>query len=54
VGRRLAIGVAVVVVAGVCLTPVQTIRDDGLWTLSVTVVSASGAPIASASGKAFS
>jgi|GEM_PF-4881102 len=52
--KRLAIVVAIVLAAGVCLTPVQTIWDDGLWPLSVTVTSASSAPIASVSGQAFS
>lgn len=51
---RLTFGVAAAMLAGVCLTPAQTIWDDGLWPLSVTVVSASGAPITSASGQAFS
>jgi hypothetical protein len=36
------------------LTPIQTMWDDGLWPLSVTVVSASGSPIASISCEAFS
>ena len=52
--KRLATGVVVLIGAGVCLTPARTTWDDGLWPLSVTVVSASGAPIASASAEAFS
>jgi hypothetical protein len=52
--KRLVIGLAIVLVAGVLLAPVQTIWDDGLWPLSVTVTSASGDPIASVSGEAFS
>lgn len=53
-GKRLAIGAAVVLVTAVCLVPVQTIWDDGLWPLSVTVSSVTGSPIASVSAEAFS
>lgn len=52
--KRLAIGVTAVLLAGVCLAPVQTVWDDGLWPLSVTVLSTSGSPIASVSAEAFS
>jgi hypothetical protein len=48
-GRRLVIGAILFLAAAACLAPVRTVWDDGLWPLSVTVTSASGSPIASAS-----
>ncbi|MCE9533399.1 MAG: hypothetical protein K8T89_20085 [Planctomycetes bacterium] len=52
-GKRLII--ATVFLAGlvICLIPIQTVWDDGLWPLSVTVVSASNSPITSVSCEAF-
>ncbi len=54
-GKRLAIAVILLlaVAAPVCLTPGQTVWDDGLWPLAVTVASASDRPIASVSCEAF-
>ena len=43
--------VAVLVVLG--LTPFQTIYDDGLWPLSVSIQSASGSPIVAATCEVF-
>jgi hypothetical protein len=43
-----------VVVAVISLTTAQTVWDDGVLPVSVTVVSASGSPIASISCEAFS
>ena len=52
--QRFRFALLVVFAALVCLTPVHTAWDDGLWPLSITVVSAPGSQIQSVSGEAFS
>ena len=53
-GKCLTVALIVLVGAGaVCLAPVQTVWDDGLWPLSVAVASASGSPIATVSCEAL-
>jgi hypothetical protein len=52
--RRTGVLLLLLLVAAVGLWPVGTRWDDGLWPLSVTVVSESGAEITSVSCQAFS
>jgi hypothetical protein len=50
---KACIAVVLSVIAARALLPLEKFYDDGLWPLSVTVRSASGKPIAAASGQAF-
>lgn len=52
--KFLVVGAILLLALFVCLTPMQTIWDDGLWPLYVTIDSTSGTPIASVSCEAFS